>query len=181
MLKYRAFLLDVLVILLPCLIFAAHATRWGTWIVDDAGISFAYSRNLAQGYGLVSQAGKAPVEGYSNFTWVLLLAPFFLPGNLDPALAPKILSFLLIVGTFVVLYRVLKPLPSRRWIGLATFSLIALNTSFAAWTMSGLENPLYVFLVSLLLAGSMRIVADGEVARRVLAGADCGTHWDDTP
>jgi len=97
MFKYRAFLLDVLVILIPCVIFIVHAARWGTWIVDDAGISFAYSRNFAHGYGLVSQAGKAPVEGYSNFTWVLLLAPFFLLGGLGPALVPKILSFLLIV------------------------------------------------------------------------------------
>src|SRR3954462_14880007 len=126
--KHRALLLDVVTILVPCIIFAAHAARWGTWIVDDAGISFAYSRNLAHGYGIVSQAGKAPVEGYSNFTWVLLLAPFFLT-KLDPAMAPKILSFLLIVGTFITLYRALKPLPSRRLISLAAFSLVAVNTS----------------------------------------------------
>jgi len=43
-------------------------------MVDDAGISMAYAVNLAHGYGLVSQAGRTPVEGFSNPAWVVLLA-----------------------------------------------------------------------------------------------------------
>ncbi len=48
-----------------------------TWIIDDAGISFAYSRSFANGNGLVAQPGAERVEGYSNFLWVLILTPFF--------------------------------------------------------------------------------------------------------
>ena len=66
------------------------------YIIDDAGISFAYSRSLAGGFGLVSQPGKLPVEGYSNFTWVLLMAPFFAINSFDPILTPKIISQLFI-------------------------------------------------------------------------------------
>jgi hypothetical protein len=29
----------------------------GSWIVDDAGISYARARNLAHGHGLVAQTG----------------------------------------------------------------------------------------------------------------------------
>ena len=48
---------------IPISVFVLHATVFGTWIADDAGISFAYARNLAAGHGLVSQPGVTPVEG----------------------------------------------------------------------------------------------------------------------
>lgn len=43
-----------------------HAAQYGDWLVDDAGITFAYARNLAAGHGPVVNIGEAPVEGYSN-------------------------------------------------------------------------------------------------------------------
>ena len=52
---------------------------WNTarfWhVVEDAYISFRYARNLSEGRGLVFNPGDpAPVEGYTNFLWTLLLA-----------------------------------------------------------------------------------------------------------
>lgn len=158
-------LLSVTIIAVTSVIFAVHAALFGTWVVDDAGITFAYARNFAQGYGLVSQPGMPPVEGYSNFTWLLLLSPFFLLNAFDPVIVPKVISFLLVVGTFIVVYQTLKPLAGRHWIAFATFSLTALNTSFVVWTMSGLENPLYLFLVSMMLWRSVRVL-DGETTAR---------------
>src|SRR5690606_139734 len=158
-------LLSVTIIAVTSVIFAVHAALFGTWVVDDAGITFAYARNFAQGYGLVSQPGMPPLEGYSNFTWLLLLSPFFLLNAFDPVIVPKVISFLLVVGTFIVVYQTLKPLAGRHWIAFATFSLTALNTSFVVWTMSGLENPLYLFLVSMMLWRSVRVL-DGETTAR---------------
>ncbi len=43
--------------------------------VDDAYISFRYAQNLAHGHGLVFNPGER-VEGYTNFLWTVLLAPF---------------------------------------------------------------------------------------------------------
>ena len=34
---------------------------------DDACISLRYARNIAEGYGSVSQIGSQPVERYSNW------------------------------------------------------------------------------------------------------------------
>jgi len=62
-------------LLLP-LAFAAYAllTWRSDWLCDDAYISFRYARHLAQGEGLVfNPAREVPVEGYSNFLWVLWL------------------------------------------------------------------------------------------------------------
>lgn len=39
---------------------------------EDAFISFRYSRNLVEGHGLVFNIGEKPVEGYTNFLWVLI-------------------------------------------------------------------------------------------------------------
>ena len=63
---------------LPLLLLVAHALLFGEWIVDDAGITFAYARNLVDGHGLVSQPGLPPVEGFSNFLWMLTLLPSLL-------------------------------------------------------------------------------------------------------
>jgi arabinofuranosyltransferase len=48
------------------------------FLFDDAMISMQYARNLAQGHGMVFNAGEAPVEGYSNPLWVVYMALFHL-------------------------------------------------------------------------------------------------------
>src|SRR3982751_1206197 len=56
--------------------YAAHVLRrYGRATIDDAGITFAYADDLAHGHGLRLTPAAAPVEGFSNFLEVLLLAP----------------------------------------------------------------------------------------------------------
>ena len=57
----------------PTAVFALHAVLYGRWIVDDAGITFAYARSLATGAGPVLQPGAEAVEGWSNPAWLALL------------------------------------------------------------------------------------------------------------
>jgi hypothetical protein len=57
---------------LPTAVLLAHAARYGSWIIDDAGITDAYARNIADGHGIVQQPGADTVEGYSNPLWLLL-------------------------------------------------------------------------------------------------------------
>jgi hypothetical protein len=160
MYKQRIRLIDVIIVLIPCLIYVIHALFFGTWIVDDAGITFTYARNFAFGHGLVSQPGMPPVEGYSNSTWLLVMAPFFWLNAFDVAITPKLISILLIGGTFTVIYQMLKPLAqSRERTALLLFVLTALNTSIVVWTISGLENALLIFLVSLLASQIIHIAA----------------------
>jgi hypothetical protein len=139
-----------LVIGLATLAYAGHAWLFSGWVIDDAGISFVYARNLAAGHGLVSQPGMAPVEGFSNFLWVLLLAPAFRLGLFHPLLTPKLLSLALVAGSFLLLDRGVRQAGGDRRLSLALLLLLSLNTSFVIWTSSGLENPLYVFLLCAL-------------------------------
>jgi hypothetical protein len=42
---------------LPTVLFGLHALAYGRWIVDDAGITYAYARSLTTGAGPVLQPG----------------------------------------------------------------------------------------------------------------------------
>jgi hypothetical protein len=149
----------------PFIVFFLHALVFWSWIVDDAGISFAYARSLAQGYGLVAQPGSPPVEGFSNPLWTLLLAPLFAVGLFDPAITPKVISTFIILGSFIVVGKTLqKFLHVNRMLVFVVLLLLSINTSFVVWTTSGLENPLYVLLLSLLLLCSTRSVVSRQVS-----------------
>ncbi|HYN19924.1 MAG TPA: hypothetical protein VE078_03115, partial [Thermoanaerobaculia bacterium] len=91
--------------LLPFLVLLAHALLFGGWIVDDAGITFVYARNLAAGHGLVSQPGLPPVEGFSNFLWLATFLPSLLLGVFHPVIIPKLASVVLLAGSFFLLDR----------------------------------------------------------------------------
>jgi hypothetical protein len=133
-------------------LFVLHALSFHGWIVDDAGISFAYARNLARGYGLVSQPGVVPVEGYSNPLWVGLMAIFFALGVFDPVLTPKIVGTLLIAMSFAILYTTVAVLcAGRKSVSAVVLFCLALNTPLVLWTVSGLENPLYVLVLTSML------------------------------
>lgn len=135
---------------LPLLVLFAHALLFGDWIVDDAGITFAYARNLVAGHGLVSQPGLPPVEGFSNFLWLLAFVPTLLAGLFHPVIVPKLASLALLAGSFVLLDRGLLSLTGSRAVSLVTLLLLAVCSPFVIWTVSGLENPLYAFLLCLL-------------------------------
>ena len=48
---------------------------WNSFIQDDAFISFRYAKNLLTHGQLTWNVGnERPLEGYSNFLWVLMIA-----------------------------------------------------------------------------------------------------------
>lgn len=79
--------------------FLALALRFN-FVCDDAFISFRYARNLARGAGLIFNPGAdPPVEGYSEFLWVVLLAIPELLGWM-----PDVFARVLSVGCGVALF-----------------------------------------------------------------------------
>lgn len=126
-----------------CVIWFAYLLLVGRfWFVtDDAFISFRYSRNLAMGLGLRYNVGEnPPVEGYSNFLWVLVGAVFeYL--HMDVTFWVPLLSTL--CGSILLL--LIFDLLHRRMgvqilvAAIATLSL-GLYPPFALWSSSGLET-----------------------------------------
>jgi len=160
-LKYSAW------VFIPFCIYACFSFALKNWIVDDAGISFAYARNLANGNGLVSWPGEKPVEGFSNFSWTLFLAFFHWVGLFDPYLTPKILSAILVFISFVLILSISKKVTKKILPGLGTNLLLAVNSPFVIWTNSGLENALYVCLILVLAWYSLSIFKQLSVRKIV--------------
>lgn len=155
------------------LLIGLHGSLYGRWIVDDAGITFAYARSIATGAGPVLQPGVEPVEGYSNPAWLALLVlgrllGLFDHGTLfgvpDYVVYPKALALLCCAGIAVAFHAAARPLV--RWPSLVTLvagGVLAAIPSFVIWTFSGLENSLYALAVVVLAVVVIRAVLGGRL------------------
>ena len=162
---------------MPTALVGGHALAYGRWIIDDAGITYAYARSLVTGAGPVLQPGADPVEGYSNPAWLALLAAARAVGLFDRGAwfgvpdyvaFPKLLALVLVAGMFggmaaVAEVLVRRPVP----VTLAAGALTAGVPSFVIWTMSGLENA----LLALTAVGMAAVLVRATVADRLLAPA----------
>lgn len=140
--------------------FVLHAWHW-QFTQDDAYISLRYARNLVEGHGLVFNPGER-VEGYSNFTWTVLLAGLLKLGA--PAVeASRWLG--VAFGALAMLWaaRFGRALEGKWGVGaLAGALLVGANPAFALWSTGGLETALFTFLV---VAGLERGLAPGVGSR----------------
>ncbi|MEM7199849.1 MAG: hypothetical protein AAF628_06260 [Planctomycetota bacterium] len=144
------------------------------WVSDDAFITYRYSQNFADGLGLVYNAGER-VEGYTNFSWAVLLGLGIKVG-IDPILLSHVLGIACHLGTLLVL---LRGGPG----GLAVFPLAAtgyaLHHFAAEFATSGLETSLFTLL---LTAAVVRLVLASRAwhyaAAGVLLVALCTTRPD---
>lgn len=139
-------------LLVPFAVYLALVLLLGDWVIDDAGISYAYARNAALGHGFVSQPGRPPVEGFSNFLWVVLLAPFFVLDAFDPVVVPKLLGAGCVLAALALVQRTLRRETGSERPGLVVALLAAAAPPIAIWSSSGLENGLTLLLVAALYA-----------------------------
>ncbi|MFT7521619.1 MAG: hypothetical protein ACI9MC_003770, partial [Kiritimatiellia bacterium] len=111
----------------------------------------AYARNIALGLGAVAQAGAAPVEGFSNPLWVLLLVPMEWSG-LGSTAGAKAMQFGLSIATIWGLGRVV--LRAGGSLVQAWTASVALATSgaYVIWSAAGLEVALFAFVLMLTFA-----------------------------
>jgi hypothetical protein len=131
-------------------VLAIGGAAYAGYVKDDAFISLRYARNLLAGRGLTFNPAE-PVEGYTNFLWVMLAVPA-LAMRLDPIVWLKAIGTASAAATVVLLHR------GPRWpagsgqearVGQAAAIgalLYASSTSVALWSMSGLEGCLLAFV-----------------------------------
>ena len=135
--------LRVYLLLFAVFIFGLHVWYLRA-IPDDAYISFRYARNFAEGNGLVWNPGDRPVEGYTNFLWVILLSGLYKTG-ISLEAASRFLSLLFSFSTILLVYRASADLWDDRNAWVAPF-VLALSGPFALWASSGMEMTLFAFL-----------------------------------
>jgi hypothetical protein len=172
-------ILPFLSVLVGVVAIGAHALVFGHWIVDDASITFAYSRSFAQGLGPVLQPGAAPVEGYSNFTWMVLLALGRVVGLFDHGaifgiadyvLFPKVLALICCAGILTAFYFAARKVSRRPWLVTMLAGVgLACIPSFVIWSFSGLENSLYALSVVVLAVMLFHALLDGRLLSNKIA------------
>lgn len=116
---------------------------WAIWpfTVDDMFISLRYAKNWTSGIGLLWNQNELPVEGYSNFSFVVLAALALLL-KMNPVFVLKITGFLGLVSVCVFVYLI-----SRFWLNTRQALLPCMILLFykgqILWAVSGLETTVY--------------------------------------
>lgn len=133
---------------------AIHCYYAWPFTTDDAYISLRYATQLTDGHGLRFNSQQAPIEGYSNFAWVMLAA-FFIQCGLPVLLSIKCVALLCLLASIYFLYQLartfLPPLPAS-----LPIYLLSHYNGVVWWTVSGLETSLFVALVLFVSWQSVR-------------------------
>ena len=144
------------------LLFAAAILLYFGWrlfwfLTDDAYISFRYVSNSILGHGYVwNPPPFRPVEGYSNFLWIVLLDIIWRISDISPPESSNylslIFSFLTLVVGLIMMLRINWNRKIRKYrilfVALLLVGVIT-NRTFLAWTSSGLETAMFTFFTTL--------------------------------
>ncbi len=118
-------------------------------MADDAMISARYARNLAWGHGLRynrSPESEKPVEGYSNFLWVMGLCAGY-NMQLHPRVTTAYTGAAFSLLTVISLSLWVMSRTARAWPGLIAGLVLATSQPFSIWAVQGLETPMFAALM----------------------------------
>lgn len=129
--------------------------------IDDAFISFRYSEHLASGYGLVWNINHPPVEGYSNFLWILFITFSFLLKS-DPLISSKVIGLISVFGCIILFWLLINDMfhdKNNKYVAFTVSTVFFLiNPYTVTHAVSGMETMLYTFLLLLMLYCSWKII-----------------------
>lgn len=137
---------------LAVLLLIIHAGIFIRFTIDDAYITFTYTKNLSLGNGPVFTPGNH-VEATSSMLWAILLVPFETFLNNGAVIGSKILGILALLGTeFVGILLIRELLGTNPYAGnakLAFSFLLAGASPFVVWGVYGMENGLVAILLTI--------------------------------
>ncbi|MCB2154922.1 hypothetical protein KQI84_08540 [bacterium] len=143
-----------------------------TILLDDAFISLRYARNLFEGHGPVYNPGEEPVEGYTNFLWMLFMSVhFFFTKHPEHLMLfwNRLFGLLIVVVVWWELLR--RGEAGHRWLWLGV-GLVACHETLHAWMAGGLETHFFTFLVA---------VATGRFLREEFTPLHAQRPWSAIP
>lgn len=136
---------DTLLILLFAYLLLAQLYAIWPFTVDDMYISLRYARNWVAGDGLLWNINEPPVEGYSNFSFVVLAAlSLFFKAN--PVLVLKIAGIVGLLSTCLFLYLITRFWFTPRLSLIPCIFLLSYKGQII-WVASGLETAVYEALI----------------------------------
>ncbi len=140
--------------------------------LDDTYISMRYARHLVNGHGLVWNVGEAPVEGYTNFLWVMWIA-LLMTIVREPSYAMIASAAAFHVMAALLLYRLFRKCYQVHWLPACSAALL-----LGAWepirtqVFTALEAPmlLVLFVAALSLLSERPTTAPWWLAGPLVSG-----------
>lgn len=142
----------------------ALAARWH-FKLDDMYISLRYARNLHEGHGLVWNPGERPVEGYTNFLWVLIEALHY-TFTRYPEHYMLLYNRVCGLGVIAVVWWWMRGWGgiARDWMAFGLFA-VALHQTMNSWMTGGLETTFFALLTTLTAVQFLREEAAADEGR----------------
>ncbi|MGY8804367.1 MAG: hypothetical protein ACKVK6_09050, partial [bacterium] len=123
------------------LLFIAHSVYLAC-VTEDAFITFRYAQNLFAGNGFVWNVGEAPVEGYTNFLWLLISTGVLAIGADLPA-ASQWLGVVASIAVMAFVYDFGRLLGWTSRFAVVPCLALACSGPFATWATSGMETNFF--------------------------------------
>ena len=114
--------------------------------IDDAFISFRYAKNLFLNQEIVFNIGETPVEGYSNFLWVMWMTLSFV-FNIEIVFFSKISGLIFCHLSVLILYKLAFRLSKSKNLSYLVILFYVITPNIALWSVGGLETSLFTFLL----------------------------------
>jgi hypothetical protein len=139
---------------------------------DDTYISMRYARHLAEGHGLVWNVGDPPLEGFTNFLWVLWIAALMTLFG-EPSSAMLASTAALHITAVLLFYWLLRARYRVHWLAAGTATLLlAVWEPIRVQAFVAMEAPLLlcVFVAALALVSARADAWFARLAGALLAG-----------
>jgi len=114
--------------------------------IDDAFISFRYAKNLFLNQEMVFNIGEAPLEGYSNFLWVIWITLSFV-FNIEIVFFSKVSGLIFCHLSVVILYKLAFRISKSKYSSCLIILFYVLTPNIALWSVGGLETSLFSCLL----------------------------------
>ena len=143
------------------LLFLGWRSFW--FLTDDAYISFRYVSNRILGHGFEwNPPPFRPVEGYTNFLWLVLLEVVWRLFRVSPPVSSNYLSLgfsllaLIVASAMALQLRWRAILRPYRLVFLGLLLVgVTTNRTFLTWSSSGLETAMFNFLLLVWVYGCL--------------------------
>lgn len=136
----------------------------GARTIDDAYITFRYSRNIVEGIGFVYNPGVQTLGTTTPLFTLLMAAISGLTGSRDFPNLALVVSALADAGSVFLLYLTMRRFTGSSWLGLMPAGLWALAPYSVTFAIGGMETSLAVLW--LVAATWVYASADGERTSR---------------
>jgi hypothetical protein len=150
-------------------IFCVHAA-YLVCLTEDAFITYRFASNWVAGHGLVWNPSEAPVEGYTNFLWLVVCSGLLLL-DIDLPFATQAIGLAASVGVLVLTWRLARFAGASAQQSLLPCLALACSGPFAAWASSGMETSLFTLLVVAAMGFAARWAVESGPGTRAAIGA----------